>query len=329
MQDFPRRDYRREVYYTYMSNILITGGAGFIGSHIQDELIRLGHKVGIVDNLRSGSKDNLHQSSTFFQVDITDQKALHEAIATFKPEIIYHLAAQNTVPDSMKDPQTDLDINIQGTYNMLEAARQNGVKKIIYTNTGGALYGDVEDSALPIRESELIDRPSSFYGVSKLTAEYYIKLYGNVFGMAWVSLRLANVYGPRQKGKGEAGIIAIFTEKFVGGQTPVINGDGSHTRDYVYVGDVVDAAVKALDYGKSDYFHVSTGIEVSNQQIYDIMSSYVGVTAKATYGPERPGDVHRNVLSNTKIKEKMNWSPKVNIDEGIHKTVDYFKAKSK
>ncbi|NTU72686.1 NAD-dependent epimerase/dehydratase family protein [Candidatus Roizmanbacteria bacterium] len=312
-----------------MSKILITGGAGFIGSHIQDKLISLGHTVGIVDNLRSGSRENIHPSARFFEVDITDTDNLSETFVTFQPEIVYHLAAQNTVPDSMKDPQLDLNINIQGTFNVLSATHKYGAKKIIYTNTGGALYGDVTDTQFPIKESELIDKPTSFYGVSKLAAEYYLKLFGNVFGISWVSLRLANVYGPRQKGKGEAGIIAIFTEKMVKGEKTTINGNGSHTRDYVFISDVVEAAIRALQYNKSDYFHVSSGIEVSNQQIYDIMSTYLDIHKTAQYGPERPGDVLRNSLSNEKIRSLWNWTPTITIEEGIHKTIDYYRSHRK
>jgi len=305
--------------------ILITGGAGFIGSHIQDALIELGHEVAIVDSLRSGKTENVHPKAKFWQVDIRDNQKLPEVFAEFKPEIVYHLAAQNEVPHSMSHPQEDIDINILGGFNLLECCKANNVKKLIYSNTGGAYYGEVPDSSLPITEDEPIKKPSSFYGVSKATFEQYLKLYSTVFGLSYVSLRYANVYGPRQAGNKEAGIIAIFTTKMLEGVTPTIFGDGGHTRDYVYVGDVVAANIKALTYTQNDYFNICTSVETSNNQVYEALEAVLQTGKPAKYGPDRPGDVRRNVLSNTKAKKLLNWSPEVSLKDGVQKTVEFYK----
>ncbi len=304
--------------------ILITGGAGFIGSHIQDALIAAGHEVAILDSLRSGNTSNLHPKSVFHQVDIRDTQKVPEIFKSFIPEAVFHLAAQNEVPHSMSHPQEDLDINIVGGFNLLEACRQTGVKKLIYSNTGGAYYGEVPESALPITEDEPIKKPTSFYGVSKATFEQYLKLYSTVFGLSYVSLRYSNVYGPRQAGNKEAGIIAIFTTKMLAGETPTIFGDGGHTRDYVYVADVVAANLAALDYSQNDYFNICTSVETSNNQVYAALESVLKTGKPANYGPDRPGDVRRNVLSNTKAKKLLNWSPKTDLASGVHQTVEFY-----
>lgn len=305
--------------------ILITGGAGFIGSHIQDKVIELGHEVAILDSLRSGKKENLHPKSTFFEVDMRDSQKVLETFEKFKPEAIYHLAAQNEVPFSMEHPREDLLTNIEGMFNILEAGVKTGVQKVIYSNTGGAYYGEVPESDLPIVEDHPVSKPTSFYGVSKAAAEQYLKLFSVVHGIKYVSLRYSNVYGPRQAGNKEAGIIAIFTSKLLEGITPTINGDGSHTRDYVFVGDVVAANIAALNHSENDYFNIATGVETSNNQIYQTLCKHLGLTTPANYGPARPGDVLRNSLSIEKAQQKLNWSPQVDIETGIQKTVEYYK----
>ena len=306
--------------------ILITGGAGFIGSHVQDELIRLGHTVAVLDNLRSGSRENLNEKTAFFyEADITDRDKVSQIMNDFKPEIVFHFAAQNNVPDSMKDPYLDLDYNIAGTFNVAYCAHLSGARRIIYSNTGGALYGEQSDENLPIKEDQIIDRPTSFYGVSKGVAEEYFRLFQHVYGLEWVSLRFANVYGPRQVGKGEAGIIAIFTQKMVDGEQAVIFGDGLHTRDYVYISDIVKACIMAMSLKESDYLHISSGIEVSNIQIYQIMAKYLGISDEPTYAPDRPGDVRRSVLDQSKMLRLLDWKPTVTIEEGIHRTIDYYR----
>lgn len=303
---------------------LVTGGAGFIGSHIQDKLIEAGHEVAVLDNLRSGKEGNINPKSEFLRVDITDKEALLKAFSDFKPEAVFHLAAQNEVPYSMEHPLEDEQINIAGMINLLEACRETEVKKVIYSNTGGAFYGDVPEDHLPIKEDEPVLKPSSFYGVSKLSAEYYLKLYGNIFKLAWVSLRYSNVYGPRQSGNREAGVIAIFTEKMLKNEQPTIFGDGLHTRDYVYVEDVADSNIKALDFDRSDFFNISTGLRTSNNQVFKIIEEELKTGLEPKYGPNRPGDTRHNSLSPKKAIELLNWEPKTDFKTGVKLTVNYY-----
>jgi len=307
-------------------NILVTGGAGFIGSHIQDRLIALGHKVGIIDNLRSGKKANLHPQSVFFEIDIRDQKHIPKIFSDFQPQAVFHLAAQNEVPYSMDHPFEDADINITGMINLLESSRLHGLPKFIYSNTGGAYYGEVPDSHLPLPEDEPVLAPTSFYGVSKAAAEQYLRLYGQVYRLPWVSLRYSNVYGPRQDGNREAGIVAIFTQKLHQKQTPTIHGDGLHTRDYVFVSDVVDANIAALDYPTNDYFNISSGSATSNLAVFDTLESRFKTGFKPQMGPDRPGDVRHNSLSPTKAKKLLGWTPKTPFPEGIRLTVAYYQS---
>lgn len=303
---------------------LITGGAGFIGSHIQDKLIGLGHEVAILDNLRSGRKENLNPKARFFETDITDLESTKSVVAEFTPEVIFHLAAQNEVPYSMEHPFEDEKINIVGMMNLLEAAKESTVKQVIYSNTGGALYGEVAEENLPIKEDQLINKPTSFYGVSKLSAEYYLKLYGNLHNIKWVSLRYSNVYGPRQEGNKEAGVVAVFTEKLLKGEQPTINGEGHHTRDYIFVADVVEANIKALGVEGSDYFNISTGVETTTQTVFDTIAQALHTGIKPNYGPNRPGDPFRVCLDPTKAREKLEWEAKVGFSEGVEKTIKFY-----
>jgi UDP-glucose 4-epimerase len=303
---------------------LITGGAGFIGSHIQDKLIELGHEVGIIDSMRSGKKANLNPKSEFFEIDVRDQKQVPEIFAKFKPDAVFHLAAQNEVPYSMAHPDEDTDINILGMINILNASKASGVKKFIYSNTGGAYYGDVPGSDLPISEDHPVPLPTSFYGVSKAAAEQYLKLYGHVYGLPWVALRYSNVFGPRQDGNREAGIVAMFVTKMISKQIPTINGDGLHTRDYVYVGDVVAANIAALTYSKNDYFNISTATRVSNNQVFATIEKYLHTGFKPIYGPDRPGDARHVSLNNAKAAKLLSWSPKISFDEGVRLTLKFY-----
>lgn len=307
--------------------ILITGGAGFIGSHIQDKLIKLNHKVGIIDNLRSGKKENLNKSAKFFNIDIRDKKSLEKIIKQFKPQAIFHLAAQNEVPYSMDHPFEDQEINILGMMNLL-AACKSLKPKIIYSNTGGAFYGEVNLADLPIKEDHFAS-PTSFYGASKHSAEIYLRLYGNVYKIPWVALRYSNVYGPRQDGNKEAGIVAIFTQKLLKGEPPTINGDGSHSRDYVFVGDVVEANLKALNYKHNDFFNISTGVETTNNQVFKALESHLKTGLKPKHGPPRAGDPQRNSLSPKKANKLLKWKAKLDFKSGIKKTLDcYLKLSS-
>lgn len=307
--------------------VFITGGAGFIGSHIQDKLIKMGYEVAVVDNFRSGKRENLNPQSKLYETDLRDKESLKKAFQDFKPEVVFHLAAQNEVPYSMEHPYEDEEMNVLGMMNLMDIARQNGVKKVIYSNTGGALYGEVEENQLPLDEDTPVYKPTSFYGVSKRCAETYLKLYGFLYKIPWVSLRYANVYGPRQDGNKEAGIVAIFTNKMLNKEQPTINGDGSHTRDYVFVGDVVDANIKALDYPKSDYFNIATEVETTNLQVFEAIEEELKTGIKVNFGPARPGDPLRSCLSIKKAKELMGWQPQVSFKEGVKRTIEYYLQK--
>ncbi len=306
--------------------ILVTGGAGFIGSHVQDRCIAEGYNVTVVDNLVSGKIENLNDSTKFYQVDICDEESLEKVFDKVKPEVVVHTAAQNQVPASMKDPRFDLEVNVRGMFNVLDAARKNGGERIIYTNTGGALYGEQPDEMLPTDEDVKILKPASFYNISKLSGEYYMRLFGNLYNMIWVSLRLANIYGPRQDSQGEAGIIAIFINKMLNGEIPIINGDGKHTRDYLYVHDLVDAIMLSMIHKESDYFNISSGVEVSNLEVFEAVKNALNSGQPAIFGPDRPGDVRRNVLDNKKAGQRLGWSPKVDINEGIKLTIQSQKS---
>lgn len=304
--------------------ILITGGAGFIGSNLQDKLIEEGHEVAILDNLKTGKKENINTRSTFYQTDITDAPGVVKAFKEFKPEAVFHLAAQSDVPSSMQNPREDLEINIIGTLNVLEACKDSGTKKIIYSNTGGAYYGDIPLSHFPAKEDEPVYKPTSFYGTSKLCAEQYVKLFGNLFKIGWVSLRYSNVYGPRQEGNKEAGVVAIFTTKLLNKEQPTINGDGEYIRDYVFVGDVVDANIKALNYQESDVFNIAAGNQITTNHVFSAIEGELRTGIKPKFGDARPGDVRQMALSHQKAREKLNWEPGVDFQTGIKLTIDFY-----
>lgn len=307
---------------------LVTGGAGFIGSHIVDRLVDLGHEVAVLDSLRSGKEENINPKAKFYKGDIRDAEFLKSTFSAFSPEVIFHLAAQNDVPTSMENPYEDQDINIVGMMRLMDAARDAGVKKMIYTNTGGAFYGDVPEDHLPIKEEEPPLRPTSFYGVSKLCAEYYLRLYGNMYKIPWISLRYSNVYGPRQDGNKEAGVVAIFTTKLLTGEPPIINGDGSHTRDYIYVGDVVEANIKALDYdavnSEDPYFNIATGVEVSNLEVFETIAREIGTDIKPNFGPERAGDALHVSLDPSKAEKILGFRAETDFKTGVKKTIEYY-----
>ena len=306
---------------------IITGGAGFIGSHIQDRLVDLGHEVLIIDSLRSGKEKNLNPKSKFLKIDLRDRETLIKAVKDFNPNNIFHLAAQNEVPYSMEHPDEDLQINIIGMVNLLDAAKNlEKMPKIIYSNTGGAYYGEVDYNLMPLNEDIPVAKPTSFYGVSKAAAEQYLKLYGTIYNIPWVSLRYANVYGPRQDGNREAGIVAIFTSKMLSGEAPTIFGDGSHVRDYVFVEDVCNANIAALNYDKNDYFNISTGKEITNNQVFETLEKILQTGLKVNHAADRPGDVLKNSLSPDKAKMLLKWEPKNSFEEGLKKTIAYYKS---
>ncbi len=303
----------------------MTGGAGFIGSNIVDAYLAAGHEVFVLDDLSSGSLDNLSQKAKSFQMDIRDPK-VEKIFVENKFDVMNHLAAQMDVRKSVADPVFDSTVNVTGTLNLLENCRKHGVKKVIFSSTGGAIYG--EQDYFPADENHPT-RPLSPYGIAKLAVEKYLFFYNAVHTMGYVVLRYANVYGPRQNPHGEAGVVAIFSSKLLNGEEPVINGDGRQTRDYTFVGDVVSANVLALDYPKSDIFNIGTGRETDVNALYTKLRNAVGSSAPEKHGPAKAGEQLRSVIDYSKARKILGWEPKVGLDEGIKLTVDFFSRKIK
>lgn len=305
-----------------MPRIIVTGGAGFIGSNVADAYIKEGFRVAIIDNLRTGKKRNINKKARFYQTDIINKKELREVFEDFKPHFINHHAANAHVRISIDKPLFDAKNNIIGSLNLIDLARQFKIKKFIYANSGGAGYG--EPKKLPVPETHPIN-PLSPYGASKQMAEQYLKVYHYLHNLDWVSLRYANIYGPRQDPLGEAGVIAIFIGKILKREKCKINGDGSHTRDYVYIADAVRANILATGKKtKHSCFNISTDLETSTLDIYKIISKILNSTKDPIFGPEIP-EVGRIRLDYSLAKKELNWKPKVKLKEGIKKTVEWLK----
>ena len=300
--------------------ILVTGGAGFIGSNIVDRLIKEGHQVIVVDDLSRGKKEYLNPNAKFYRINI-QSKNLEKIFIKEKPDVVDHHSAHINVRESVKDPIFDAQNNILGTINLLENCRRYEVKKFIFASTGGALYGDTE--IIPTPEDHPL-KPISPYGVSKLADEAYIYYYEKVHNLKATILRYANVYGPRQDPFGEAGVVAIFIQKLLAGEQPVINGDGEQTRDFVFVDDVVEANLLALQSEKSVY-NVATAKETSVNQLFRKLVAITGVDKSEKHGPAIPGEQRRSCLDYRKIKERLGWEPKTNLDDGLKKTIEWFR----
>lgn len=303
-------------------NILVTGGAGFIGSHVADAYIDAGHRVIILDDLSSGSMKHVNPRSKFYKFDIRD-KTLPDIFQEEKIDVVNHHAAQMDVRRSVEDPAFDASVNVLGALNILENCKKFGVKKFIFASTGGAIYG--EQNYFPADEVHPV-RPLSPYGITKLATEKYLYYYREVFGLPFVSLRYANVYGPRQNPHGEAGVVAIFTSKMLAGQQPIINGDGKQTRDYVYVKDVVRANLAALTYKGSDTFNIGTGIETDVNQLFTALRDLTGSRCNERHGPAKPGEQLRSVIDASKAKKILDWSPEFSLRQGLQETVEYFRS---
>jgi len=301
--------------------ILVTGGAGFIASHIVDAYIREGHTVVVVDDLSSGRQENLHPKAVFYRLDIRDTK-VEQVFRDHAIDVVNHHAAQMDVRRSVADPQFDASVNVLGGLNLFEGARKHGVGKFIFSSTGGAIYG--EQDYFPADE-EHPTRPLSPYGISKLSTEKYLFFYRETYGTQFVVLRYANVYGPRQNPHGEAGVVAIFAAKLLKGEQPVINGDGKQTRDYTYVGDVVRANVLALHAKHSDTFNVGTGVETDVNVLLRKLAEVLNPSAQENHGPAKPGEQKRSVISFKKIQRELGWSPTVPLEEGLRLTAEYFR----
>jgi UDP-glucose 4-epimerase len=306
-----------------LAKILVTGGAGFIGSNIADRFISLGHKVAIVDNLSTGFKENVNTKARFYKLDINSKK-IEEIFRDEKPEILCHHAAQIEVRKSVSDPIFDAKVNIEGTLNLLNNCVKYKTKKVIFASTGGALYG--EQDYFPADEKHP-ERPLSPYGVAKLAIEKYLYFYKESYGLDYVSLRYANVYGLRQNPWGEAGVVAIFTQKFLSGEKAIINGDGKQTRDYVYMKDVVAANLLALKHTESDFFNIGTGIETDVNVIFRLLRKLTGSKQMEIHGLKRPGEQKRSVLDSSKAKRILGWSPKYDLEKGMLETVEYYQNK--
>lgn len=304
--------------------ILVTGGAGFIGSHIVDRYINEGNEVIIIDDLSTGKKENINPQARFHHIDIRD-KGMEAIFEKERPEIVNHHAAQMDVRRSTENPAFDADVNIIGTINLLENSVKYGVKRFIFASSGGAIYGEQKD--FPAGE-EHQQFPLSPYGVSKLAGEKYIHYYSKNFGLRYISLRYSNVYGPRQNPEGEAGVVAIFIGRLLKGKEPVINGDGEQTRDYVYVDDVVEANISATRSETEGSFNIGTGIETSVNKILSNLIDITKVDIKGIHGPPKKGEQRISVLDCSKAIKSLGWKPKVTLEDGLRRTVLYFKKTS-
>lgn len=303
--------------------ILVTGGAGFIASHIVDAYINDEHKVVIVDNLSSGKKEFINAKAKFYETDIRNKEEIEKILEKEMPEVINHHAAQISVRSSVEDPINDAEINILGLLNLLEYGQKNGVKKIIFASSGGVVYGEAR--TLPTSEDYLPLLPISPYGISKLASEYYLNFYHKTYGINYTALRYANVYGPRQNPHGEAGVVAIFTLKLLKNKVPVINGAGGQTRDYVFVGDVVEANKAALYKDETGSFNIGTTLETNVNEIFGNLQKIIGSNVKAKHGPAKIGEQQRSCLDCRLAQKILGWQPKISLQEGLSKTVEYFK----
>ena len=299
-------------------NVLVTGGAGFIGSHIVDRLIAEGHTVAVVDVLATGTRANLNPEAALYEIDIRSP-ALAAAFEAARPEAVFHIAAHASVSESVRDPMHDAEVNVLGTLNVLQQCVAYGVGRIVFSSTGGALYGEPEH--LPADEEHPV-RPLSPYGASKDAAEAYVRTLCSLSGIRYTILRYGNVYGPRQDPFGEAGVVAIFASAMMQGRRPVIFGDGSHERDYVYVDDVVQANVLALARDEDGVFNIGTGQGATVAQVFDALAGATDFGGSPEHAAERPGDVHRIYLDVRRAERELGWRAAVPLGEGIRRTVD-------
>ena len=305
--------------------ILLTGGAGFIGSHIQDRYLSLGHRVVVVDDLSFGFKKNINPKAKFYKVDISNKESLEKIFRKERPEIINHQAALASVVISTEKPEKTLESNVTGTYNLLDLGERYKIKKLIFASTGGAIYGNAKK--IPAPETTL-PSPLSPYGLSKLLAEECIKFFAKNFGINFTILRYANIYGPRQNEYGEAGVVAIFSGLMHKGKRPTIFGSGNKTRDYVFVDDAVKANVLAIKRGKNCIVNIGSGKETKDIEVFKVIKKAVGKVAKnikPIFVPVRPGEVYRVSLDSSLAKKILGWKAEISFKEGVKKTVEYYR----
>jgi UDP-glucose 4-epimerase len=303
--------------------VLVTGGAGFIGSHVVDALVERGDRVLVLDDLSTGARDYVNEAAEFGELDIRTPEA-GAAVRQWRPDVVCHHAAQMSVSRSVREPLFDASVNLVGGLNLLEAARVAGAR-FLFASTGGALYGDAD--VLPTAETYPA-RPVSPYGVAKLSFEHYLHCYRIQHGLPYVALRYANVYGPRQNPHGEAGVVAIFCLKLLADQQPIINGDGKQTRDLVHVADVVRANLLALDSDVSGHFNVGTGRQVDVNQVFHMLAERIGVSPPEVHGPPRPGDQRTSALDCRLIADELGWRPHITLEDGLEDTAAWFRARA-
>src|SRR6516164_8999980 len=300
--------------------ILVTGGAGFIGSHIVDQCIAAGHEIAVVDNLWAeggGKEQNLNPKARFFHADIMDETAMQSIFAEIRPEVVSHQAAQHSVAISTKDPQLDARVNVLGLLNVLINCTRVGTRKIVFASSG-ATYGT--PARLPIDE-EVLQRPESPYGITKMVTEYYLRYWQEANGLNYTALRYGNVYGPRQDPNGEAGVIAIFARRMLAHEPVRIDWDGDQQKDYVYVGDVARASLLALDHGDNDIFCIGTGIGTSVNELYQAINKIIGYQVEIVRAPKRPGDIYLTYFNCSKAEQYLGWKPQKTLEEGIQASV--------
>ena len=304
--------------------VLVTGGAGFIGSHVVDRLLHEGYSVVVVDDLSTGSRENINPEAKFYLADICDREKLKEIFETEKPDYVNHHAAQMDVRKSVEEPVFDARTNIVGSIVVLEESLVTGIEKFIYISTGGAVYGEPE--SLPVAEGSAIN-PISPYGISKHTVEHYLYLYSYNAHLKYTVLRYPNVYGPRQNPHGEAGVVAIFTEKMLREEQPTIFGTGKQTRDYLYVGDVVQANILAMEKGDGEIYNLGTGRQTSVIELFEMLRKVIGFDKEPLSAPARTGEIEDISLDAKKAMQGLGWKPEHSLEDGFRKTVEYYRGK--
>ncbi len=302
--------------------ILVTGGAGFVGSHIVDSLVSEGRDIIVLDDLSAGKREHVNKKAKFYKADLNDAR-LEKIFQKEKIDVVIHQAAQVNVRTSLSDPAFDAKVNISGSLNLLECCKGR-IEKFIYASSGGAVYG--EPKYLPVDEEHPI-KPLSPYGASKYIAEKYLQVYNEIYGLDYAVLRYGNVYGPRQSGEGEAGVVAIFINEMLRGERPTINGDGTQTRDFVYVSDVARANLLAVEKSKNEVYNIGTGKETSVNEIFGTIKKILKKDIKPRYAPPVKGEVRRIYLNVEKAERKLGWKPEVKLEEGIKKLLEYMRQK--